>query len=205
MFFTAWPYCRAVAATLVAATTGLNIAAIIKQRNVILNTSLVHRHLLLRPLQKAARSRKGRLYQRETRAGWEEFNAFDPDLRGYVDRPTVIVGEEISLEFIASNDAVENPRWRGTIDHREQQADCIRSLNLKKSLQLAGYQSGGFITPPEQDVSAGIKDEHLGTIFTKLVAAINRLYSEKIKAEVSLRDFDRARELSDKFKNLVGK
>ncbi|MBP8981500.1 MAG: hypothetical protein KBG19_00515 [Bacteroidales bacterium] len=204
------PIAGAVAATLVAATTGLNIATIIKQRNVILNTSL---DTSSSPSPSVTRRlpghEKGGFISVRREQDGKEFNAFfDPDLRGYVDRPTVIVGEgNKSREFIASNDAVENPTVAPVLSiiNREQQAGRIRSLNLKKSLQLAGYQSGGFITPPEQDVSAGIKDEHLGTIFTKLVAAINRLYSEKIKAEVSLRDFDRARELSDKFKNLVGK
>ena len=72
-----------------------------------------------------------------------------PDLRGYVDRPTVIVGEgKRSREFIASNDAVENPTVAPVLSiiNSAQQAGRIRSLNLKKSLRLAGFQSGGFIS-----------------------------------------------------------
>lgn len=202
------PIAGAVAATLVGVTTGLNIATILKQRDVVMSTTL---DTTSSASQKMPGREKGGFVDVRREQDGKEFNAFlDPDLRGYVDRPTVIVGEgKRSREFIASNDAVENPTVAPVLSiiNSAQQAGRIRSLNLKKSLQLAGFQSGGFISPstPGSDAPGDMRDERLGNIFTKLITAINRLYNEKLTAEVSLRDLKRKQELWDKFKNIVGK
>jgi hypothetical protein len=81
---------------------------------------------------------------------------YDPDRRGYVDRPTVIVGEGPaghSKEWIASNAAVTNPTVAPVLDliDKAQQAGNIHSFDLNAAMRAqaaAGYASGGSINTP---------------------------------------------------------
>ena len=80
----------------------------------------------------------------------------DPNKRGYVDRPTVIVGEGgygHSREWVASNAAVENPTVAPIIDiiDRAQRAGTIRTLDMGKFLiqQAQGRASGGTVRSEE--------------------------------------------------------
>ena len=84
----------------------------------------------------------------------KHFNAeYDPNRRGYIDRPTVIVGEGPtgqSKEWVASNAAVTNPTVAPIIDiiDKAQRAGTVRTLDLRKFMisQISGRQSGGTIT-----------------------------------------------------------
>jgi hypothetical protein len=81
---------------------------------------------------------------------------YDPDKRGYIDRPTVIVGEGPagkSKEWVASNAAVENPTVAPVLDliDRQQQAGNIRSFDLNAALRARaaeGFAAGGSIDKP---------------------------------------------------------
>ena len=62
---------------------------------------------------------------------------YDPDRRGFIDKPTVLVGEGgygHSKEWVASNAAVENPTVAPFIDiiDRAQRAGTIRTLDMNK-------------------------------------------------------------------------
>ena len=64
---------------------------------------------------------------------------YDPDKRGFIDKPTVLVGEGgygHSKEWVASNAAVENPTVAPFIDiiDRAQRAGTIRTLDMNKFL-----------------------------------------------------------------------
>ena len=79
---------------------------------------------------------------------------YDPYRRGFIDKPTVIVGEGgygRSREWVASNAAVENPTvapFLNIID-QAQRAGNIRTLDMNKFLlhQAQGRAAGGYITP----------------------------------------------------------
>lgn len=89
----------------------------------------------------------------------KKFNAvYDPERRGFVDRPTVIVGES-GREWVLSNSGIKNPTIApviGLIDEAQRNG-TVESLDLNRALRsqrLAGYASGGSInnrpvsTPP---------------------------------------------------------
>lgn len=89
----------------------------------------------------------------------KKFNAvYDPERRGFVDRPTVIVGES-GREWVLSNGGIKNPTISpviGLIDEAQRNG-TVESLDLNRALRsqrLAGYASGGSInnrpvnTPP---------------------------------------------------------
>lgn len=87
----------------------------------------------------------------------QEFEAvLDPDKRGFVDRPTVIVGEGPaghSKEWVASNDALENPTVAPFINvlNEAQEKGVIRTIDMNQLMRqrLAGFSKGGFINNPE--------------------------------------------------------
>ncbi|MDR0349428.1 MAG: hypothetical protein LBH90_08065 [Tannerella sp.] len=81
---------------------------------------------------------------------------YDPNRRGYVDRPTVIVGEGPagqSREWVASNAAVTNPTVAPVLDlmDKAQQAGNIRSFDLNAAMRAqaaAGFAGGGSVDSP---------------------------------------------------------
>lgn len=78
---------------------------------------------------------------------------FEPDRRGYVDRPTVLVGEGPTghrKEWVASNAALENPTVAPLIDviDKAQRVGDIRTLDLRKVMMQRGLASGGFVSQP---------------------------------------------------------
>jgi TP901 family phage tail tape measure protein len=83
---------------------------------------------------------------------------YDPDRRGFVERPVVIVGDGPagrSKEWIASNAAVENPTVAPVLQliDRAQQAGAIRSFDLNAALRsraAAGFAEGGPISRSPQ-------------------------------------------------------
>jgi TP901 family phage tail tape measure protein len=93
---------------------------------------------------------------------------YDPDRRGYVDRPTVIVGEGPagqSREWVASNAAITNPTVAPVLDmvDKAQQAGMIRSFDLNAAMRAraAGYADGGIIdkspaAAPDRTPAAGL-------------------------------------------------
>jgi len=145
----------------------------------------------------------------------KKFNAkYDPDKRGYVDRPTVIVGEGPngqSKEWVASNAAVSNPTIAPILDmiDRSQRAGTIRTLDLNAAMKarMAGYASGGHITPSGSSsttptiVNSGMSGEQAKS----LTDAINNLVSNGIPASVVLTDLERKQQLRDRARKIGSK
>ena len=137
---------------------------------------------------------------------------YDPDKRGFIDRPTVIVGEGgygHSKEWVASNAAVENPTVAPFIDiiDRAQRAGTIRTLDMNKFLiqQAQGRASGGYVTPTVNDVRGVVKDSYKDTLIERLTDVLDRLSVDGIPASVSLNEIEQKQQLQDKARRFGSK
>lgn len=137
---------------------------------------------------------------------------YDPDRRGFIDKPTVIVGEGgygHSKEWVASNAAVENPTIAPFIDiiDRAQRAGTIRTLDMNKFLiqQAQGRASGGFVTPTVNDVRGVVKDSYKDTLIERLTDVLDRLSVDGIPASVSLNEIEQKQQLQDKARRFGSK
>lgn len=146
---------------------------------------------------------------------------YDPDKRGYVDKPTVIVGEGPagqSKEWVASNDALENPTIAPIIDllNREQEKGTIRTVDMNHIMRqnLAGFSTGGFISPessgpapstPQPALPAGDNDPQLKTIMTQLITLLSLIRKEGIHAWILYNEFQKTKDLIDKSQNIAKK
>lgn len=140
---------------------------------------------------------------------------YDPYKRGYIDRPTVIVGEGPagqSREWVASNAAVSNPTVAPILDiiDKSQQAGTIRTLDLNNIIKarMAGFSSGGNIgrtsatsIPNTQSGTIGLDN----TLVSRLISAIERLEREGIPADVVLTDLERKQKQRDRSKKIGSK
>lgn len=137
---------------------------------------------------------------------------YDPGKRGFIDKPTVIVGEGgygHSKEWVASNAAVENPTIAPFIDiiDRAQRAGTIRTLDMNKFLvqQAQGRASGGYVTPTVNDVRGVVKDSYKDTLIERLTDVLDRLSIEGIPASVSLNEIEQKQQLQDKARRFGSK
>lgn len=150
--------------------------------------------------------------------------AYDPSARGYVDRPTVIVGEGPaghSREWIASNAAVSNPTVAPIIrliDERQRIGD-IATVDMNRLIRtrLAGFESGGPLGNVPKPSSSSLPASHdrypseyispsriekvLGGIESEL--AYIREYG--IYSSVVLSDFERKQNLRDRSRKIGSK
>ena len=137
---------------------------------------------------------------------------YNPDKRGFIDKPTVIVGEGgygHSKEWVASNAAVENPTIAPFIDiiDRAQRAGTIRTLDMNKFLvqQAQGRASGGYVAPTVNDVRGVVKDSYKDTLIERLTDVLDRLSVEGIPASVSLNEIEQKQQLQDKARRFGSK
>ena len=137
---------------------------------------------------------------------------YNPDRRGFIDKPTVIVGEGgygHSKEWVASNAAVENPTVAPFIDiiDRAQRAGTIRTLDMNKFLvqQAQGRASGGYVTPTVNDVRGVVKDSYKDTLIERLTDVLDRLSVDGIPASVSLNEIEQKQQLQDKARRFGSK
>ena len=138
--------------------------------------------------------------------------AYDPSRRGFVEKPTVIVGEGpygYSREWVASNAAVENPTIAPIIDiiDRAQRAGTIRTLDMNKFLlqQAQGKAEGGTINSvsnPTQPLSNG---SYRDSLIERLANVLNRLADDGISAAVTLDDIERKQHLRDRARKFGSK
>ena len=131
---------------------------------------------------------------------------YDPDARGFIDHPTVIVGEGPagqSKEWVASNAAVENPTVAPILDllDKAQQAGTIRTLDLYQAIRarMAGFSAGGTIDVP---VVTGIPNSSPGMatalppeLMRKLAKAIINIDEYGVSSSVSLTEFEAKQKL----------
>lgn len=140
--------------------------------------------------------------------------AYDPMKRGFVDRPTVIVGEGSyghSREWVASNAAVENPTVAPIIDiiDRAQRAGTIRTLDMNKFLiqQTQGRVTGGSISPSlhESSSPSPIGDGRGEALIQRLTTILDRIANDGISASVALDEIDRKQQLRDRSRKFGSK
>lgn len=161
----------------------------------------------------------------------KHFNAeYAPDKRGYVDHPTVIVGEGPrgrSKEWVASNAALENPTIAPLINLMDaaQRAGQIRTFDMSKYLMaMQGRALGGSIarqsvrTSPE--IAPGGADFYVRTQESahrdagnatsgrnndELLELLRELRREGIRSFVSLTDLDAKQELRNQARKFAKK
>lgn len=137
--------------------------------------------------------------------------SLNPSMRGFVSRPTVIVGEGpagMSREWVASNDAVNNPTVAPILSILDaaQQAGTIRSLDLNKYIQarsLIGKSEGGSIAPAATAVpaSSGISSD----VELKLLKLLESLDSNGIHAYTFLDEFENKQNLRNRSRKIGSK
>ncbi len=165
----------------------------------------------------SGREKGGKIDVRRAQDGKLFKNAeYAPDARGFIDRPTVIVGEGQvgkSKEWVASNAAVENPTIAPILDmiDRSQRAGTIRTLDLNQVIRskMAGYYSGGSISQPitpnntsnNDGGSAGLPPE----LMEELAHAIINLNENGAKAPIVLSEFEKKQALRDLSRSIGSK
>lgn len=144
---------------------------------------------------------------------------YDPDARGFIDRPTVIVGEGPagkSKEWVASNAAIENPTVAPFLQllDAHQQAGDIATIDLNQIMRqrmAAGYVSGGSIstpvstpaTVPSGNITSQNTDE--SAIMAELLALLIFLKENGIPAYVVLSELEKKQELRDRARKIGSK
>ena len=148
----------------------------------------------------------------------KEFRAsVDPDKRGFIDQPTVIVGEGPighSKEWVASNDALENPTVRPFINvlNEAQEKGEIRTVDMNQMMRkrLAGFESGGSIVKTKDssgnqlftDLKTNVQEENIDP---RLLRAILQKLKDGIRCYVVYSDIEAAQKTLDKSKKIGGK
>lgn len=161
----------------------------------------------------------------------KHFNAeYAPGKRGYVDRPTVIVGEGPrgrSKEWVASNAALENPTIAPLINLMDaaQRAGQIRTFDMSKYLMaMQGRALGGSIARQSarisQEIAPGGADFYVRTQESahrdagnatsgrnndELLELLRELKRDGIRSFVSLSDLDAKQELRNQARKFAKK
>lgn len=136
---------------------------------------------------------------------------YNPSMRGFVSRPTVIVGEGpagMSREWVASNDAVNNPTVAPILSILDaaQQAGTIRTLDLNKYIQsrtIAGKAEGGSIPGAVSIVpspSPGFTE-----LEEKMLKVLESLDKNGIHAYTLLDEFENKQNLRNKSRKIGSK
>lgn len=141
---------------------------------------------------------------------------YNPDARGFIDRPTVIVGEGPSgqsKEWVASNAAVQNPTVAPILNllDKAQQAGTIRTLDLNQAIRanMAGYSTGGSISQsqaPAQSPQGQPSNVSIPAhLMEKLANAIISIDENGVSAPVVLSELERKQELRNRSRNIGSK
>lgn len=157
----------------------------------------------------------------------KHFNAeYDPEKRGYVNHPTVIVGEGPagrSKEWVASNAALQNPTVAPLINILDaaQRAGNIRTFDLGKYLMaMQGRQLGGSI---QSDAASGQSYQTLHKsdaspmqgryepdaatmeLMTEMASLLRDLKNNGIPATVALTELDAKQKLREQSRGFAKK
>lgn len=154
----------------------------------------------------------------------KHFNAeYAPGKRGYVDHPTVIVGEGPrgrSKEWVASNAALENPTIAPLINMMDaaQRAGQIRTFDMSKYLMaMQGRALGGSIarqTAPggadfyvrtQESAHRDAENATSGRNNDELLELLRELKRDGIRSFVSLSDLDAKQELRNQARKFAKK
>ena len=139
---------------------------------------------------------------------------YDPYRRGFIDKPTVIVGEGgygRSREWVASNAAVENPTVAPVLNiiDQAQRAGNIRTLDMNKYLlqQTQGRAAGGYITPstPAPQSMPAVAPRHGNEYEKELLEVLKYLKDNGVHSYVALDEFDAQQKLRSQVRRLASK
>lgn len=115
----------------------------------------------------------------------------DPRKRGFINRPTVLVGENGS-EYVIPHEAMENPSIRPFINSIEtaRQNGQLKNLRLeavRPEVTMTGRAAGGFISSDTESsgLPSGISPQAFSEALT-LLRKMNAIFSKPIKADVSM-------------------
>lgn len=139
--------------------------------------------------------------------------SLNPSMRGFVSRPTVIVGEGpagMSREWVASNDAVNNPTVAPILSILDaaQQAGTIRSLDLNKYIQarsLVGKAEGGSISSSSRPEVVPASSPFSSEIELKLLKLLESLDKNGIHAYTLLDEFENKQNLRNRSRKIGSK
>lgn len=132
---------------------------------------------------------------------------YDPGKRGFVNQPTVIVGEgPRPKEWIASNAAVENPTIAPFINvlDRVQRAGQLRTFDFtkylnRKQMQATGYVDGGSLASEAPNSPKTPVIQHYNdSTFRRLVDVLERMDRDGIPAHLGLDEFDAKEQLRNR-------
>lgn len=141
----------------------------------------------------------------------KSFNArLNPDARGFVSSPTVIVGENGS-EYVIPHEALENPSLLPIISTMEtaRRNGKLRSLNFNAvypTTAMPGRVSGGFIDDGNSRIVTTSSDGHEDTAtdaaLTKAIEKLTKKLDEPITARVSMLGKGGIKETEEKYNKL---
>lgn len=141
----------------------------------------------------------------------KSFNArLNPDARGFVSSPTVIVGENGS-EYVIPHEALENPSLLPIISTMEtaRRNGKLRSLNFNAvypATAMPGRVSGGFFDDGNSRIVTTSSDGHEGAAtdaaLTKAIEKLTKKLDEPITARVSMLGKGGIKETEDKYNKL---
>lgn len=213
------PIAGAIAAALMGVTGAAQIASANAERQKVKNMTLSGSSSSSKGGARIATGRQegGKIDVRRAQDGKLFPDAdYDPDARGFIDRPTVIVGEGPvgqSREWVASNAAVENPTIAPILNllDQAQQAGTIRTLDLNQMIRarMAGFSSGGAVSKPlpvqpdvtSSDAGAALPPE----LMLRLARAIISIDENGVPASVVLSEIDRQQKLLNRSRSFGSK
>ena len=212
------PIAGSVAAAMLSVTGAAQVAVAKSERDKIKNMQLENTQSSSGSGIRVATGRQsgGKIDVIRAQDGKQFPNAeYNPDKRGYIDHPTVIVGEGPagqSREWVASNAAVNNPTVAPILDiiDRSQQAGTIRTLDLNQIIrkQLLGYNNGGYIGQKKDNNS--LKPSLTmyplpNELINRLTSAIEHLEREGIQADVVLTELERKQKQRERSRKIGSK
>lgn len=213
------PIAGPIAAGLMGATGAIQLAAANAERQKVKNMTLSGSSSSSNAGTRVATGREsgGKIDVKRAQDGKLFPDAdYDPDARGFIDRPTVIVGEGPSghsKEWVASNAAVSNPTIAPILNilDKSQQAGTIRTLDLNQVIRarMAGYSSGGTISkttvsspdPISPDSGVALPPE----LMRRFANAIINMDEHGIPASVSLTELEAKQKLRSRSRAIGSK
>ena len=113
---------------------------------------------------------------------------YAPDKRGYVDGPTVLVGEE-GGEYVIPSEALANPQIRMIADTIEsaRRMGRLRSLRMEAispALAISGQAAGGYTRTEAAAASPGSMDGV--SLLSDAITRLNSILENGIRADVSM-------------------
>lgn len=213
------PIAGAIAAALMGVTGAAQIASANAERQKVKNMTLSGSSSSSKGGARVATGRQegGKIDVRRAQDGKLFPDAdYDPDARGFIDRPTVIVGEGPvgqSREWVASNAAVENPTVAPILNllDQAQQAGTIRTLDLNQVIRarMAGFSSGGSVDK-SLSVSPNNSNPDIGAtlppeLMRRLAMAVISIEENGVSAPIVLSEIDKKRALLERSRSIGSK